>query len=153
MGHGYIACYSGAAKRLGVSHDTRAGGRVARMADCEVAAAKLIESVFVKDLGDKPHILVNADSLAIADGDARALLPAMLEREQPEIGDAGNILTPAIYAEDAALFFGSLRRKEERGIDLVGCVDHFLPEDLNRILREQRVRRNYWSMYDYALSD
>jgi len=48
---------------------------------------------------DQAEVFVGADAPAVGDGDARALLPAMLQREQPEVGQSGDILPWRVDAE------------------------------------------------------
>jgi hypothetical protein len=45
---------------------------------------------------------MDADALAVADGDARRLLPAVLEREEPEVSQVGYLDLPAMDSKDAA---------------------------------------------------
>ena len=56
----------------------------------------------VEHLRDETHVLDDGDRLAVADGDARGLLAAVLERVQPEIGLVGDGLPRCVDAEDAA---------------------------------------------------
>ena len=61
------------------------------------------ELVVVERLGDVAHRPRDADLLAVGSGDAGALLPAVLQRVQAEVGHVGR-LGVAEDAEDAALF-------------------------------------------------
>ena len=75
-------------QRLRVDHDRRAGRRIARVADRDVAA-ELAEDIFVEDGAEQAHLLVRADRSAVGCGDARGLLSAVLERIQREEREAG----------------------------------------------------------------
>ena len=46
------------------------------------------EPALVEHLGHEAHVLDDGDRLAVADGDARRLLAPVLERIEPEVGDA-----------------------------------------------------------------
>ena len=56
-----------------------------------------------EDVGDQPHGLVQLKTLAVGRGDARRLLPAMLQRVQAEIGELGRFRM-AVDGDYAALF-------------------------------------------------
>ena len=88
-------------QRLGVGPLGRAGGRVARVADRRVAvqAAQLL---FVEDLGDEAHVAQHRQAAVVRDGDPGRLLAAVLEREEPEEGDARDVALRRADAEDAA---------------------------------------------------
>jgi hypothetical protein len=63
----------------------------------------------VEDLRDQPHVLEDHDAVAVADRDPRRLLAAVLEREQPVVGELGNLFVGGPDAEDPALVLGSRR--------------------------------------------
>ena len=71
------------------------------MPDREVALERL-ERGLVEDLGDQAHVLVDQDLAAVADRDARRLLPAVLQRVEAEVGELGDVLARSPDAEDAA---------------------------------------------------
>ena len=87
--------------RLRVLPRRRAGGRVAVVADREVALQRG-EPALVEHLGDEAHVLRHGDRLAVAHRDAGGLLAAVLEREQAEVGQLRDRLAGAVHAEDAA---------------------------------------------------
>ena len=59
------------------------------------------EVALVEDLGDEAHVLDDGDVLAVAHRDARRLLPAVLQRVQPEVGELGNRLVRGVHPEHA----------------------------------------------------
>ena len=85
---------------LGVAPRARAGGRVAHVADREMALERR-EPALVEDLGDQAHVLDDRDRLAVAHRDAGRLLAAVLERVEPEVRQMGDRLAGRIHAEDA----------------------------------------------------
>ena len=88
-------------QRLRVRPLRRAGRRVARVADRDVAvqAAQLL---LVEDLRDEAHVAQHGQAAVVGDGDPGRLLAAVLEREQPEVGDARDVALGGADAEDAA---------------------------------------------------
>jgi hypothetical protein len=90
-------------ERLGVLDLALAGGRVAGVADGDVSRQTL-EAVLVEGVGDLPHRPRDAQLLTVGGGDAGALLAAMLQRIEPEIGEIRG-LGMAKDAEDPALVF------------------------------------------------
>ncbi len=70
MREGEVAEIGPLEQRLGVDDDRRAGRRVARVADRDVAA-QLAEDILVEDGPQEPHLLVRADRAAVGGGDAR----------------------------------------------------------------------------------
>ena len=68
------------------------------MADRDLAleAAQLL---LVEDLRDEAHVAQHGEPPEIGDGDARRLLPAVLEREQAEEGDARDVTLGGANAE------------------------------------------------------
>src|SRR5260221_10287977 len=59
-------------------------------------------------LCDEAHLTVQIEASAIRRGDAGALLPAMLQRIEPEIGDACHILAGSVDAEDPTSLVGAV---------------------------------------------
>jgi hypothetical protein len=66
-------------------------------------AFKRPQLLLVEDLADEAGIAQGRDMPALAGGDARGLLAAVLKRVEGEIGQAGDIVSGRVYAEDAAL--------------------------------------------------
>ena len=69
------------------------------MADGQVAL-QAGQGLFVKHLKYQSHLAIECHFAAIGDRDACALLASMLEREQPEVRQAGDILPRPEYPED-----------------------------------------------------
>ena len=61
-----------------------------------------LQLALVEDLRDEPHVADGEHAAAVADGDARALLPAVLERVEREVGEPGDVAAGRVDAEDAA---------------------------------------------------
>ena len=97
------------AKGLNVAPVVAAGGGIARMADGN-APLHPGEDLLVKDLVHQSQILVKADQVAVVDGDAAGLLPAVLQGIQCVINASGSIDGFGIPVEDAehAAFFVDL---------------------------------------------
>ena len=76
---------------MGALH-ARAGGAVTGVADV-VVAGELRYGGRGEHVGHQAGVLVHAHPAAVADGDTRGLLAAMLQREQPEEGELGDALT------------------------------------------------------------
>ena len=76
---------------------------VAGVADGEVTGERG-ERAVVEHGGDEPLLLDDHDLVAVAHRHAGGLLPTVLEREQPEVGQLGDGLTRGVDAEDAARF-------------------------------------------------
>src|SRR5579885_872106 len=88
-------------QRLHVFGAVRAGGGVARVADSNVPL-QFGKIVFGKGLRDQSHLPMRIEPRAVACHDAGALLAAMLERVEAEIGNTGYIFSGRINAEYAA---------------------------------------------------
>ena len=58
--------------------------------------------MLVEDLGDEAHVLHHRDGLAVAHRDPGRLLPAVLEREEAEVGEVGDGLAGGVDPEDPA---------------------------------------------------
>ena len=88
-------------ERLRVRPVGRPGRRVARVPDRELAvqAAQLL---LVEDLGHEAHVAEHSEPPRVGDGDPRGLLPAVLEGEEPEVGEPGDVALDGADAEDAA---------------------------------------------------
>src|SRR5205085_2848567 len=102
VGDGDLAALALYDHRLRVAEDARTGGGVAGVADGG-HAVEAVQRVLVEDLADQPHALVAAEGLPVGDGDAGALLAAVLQRKEAEVGQASHILAGGEDAEDAAL--------------------------------------------------
>ena len=89
-----------------------AGRRVAAVADGDVPA-QCRQAALVEDLGDQPHVLVDEDLLAVARGDARGLLAAVLQGVEAVVGQLGDILARRPDTEDTAGVLGSLFTGEQ----------------------------------------
>ena len=63
-----------------------AGGAVAAVAHGHAALVQLFQHVAGKDLVDQAHVLVAVDHAVVVDGDAAALLPAMLQGVERVVG-------------------------------------------------------------------
>jgi hypothetical protein len=97
----------GAERRLGVLPGRGARRRVAGVADREVPAQRR-QRLLVEDLADQPEVLEHHDLAAVADGHAGGLLAAVLQREEPEVGELRDLLAGRPDTEDAALLLGAL---------------------------------------------
>ena len=78
-----------------------AGRRVARVADRDLAGQRG-ELLLVEHLRDEPHLAERRDAAAVGDRDARGLLTAVLEREEAEVREPGDVPLVRPDAEDAA---------------------------------------------------
>ena len=100
--------------RLCVRPVRRAGRRVARVADRDLAL-EAAQVLLVEDLGDEAHVAQDGQAAAVGDGDARGLLPAVLEGEQAEVRDARDVALGGANAEDTA------------HLGVVACLPHRRP--------------------------
>ena len=66
------------------------------------ATGQGLQLALVEDLGDEAHVPDGEHAAAVADCDAGALLPAVLERIEREVGEARDIAAGRVDAEDAA---------------------------------------------------
>ena len=87
--------------RLRVRPVRRAGRRVARVADRDLTLEPA-QVLLVEDLGDEAHVAQDGETPVVGDGDACGLLPAMLEREEPEERNARDVAVRRANAEDTA---------------------------------------------------
>ena len=88
------------AERLRVAQARLAGRRVAHVAD-RVTAGQLAQDLLVEHVADEAHRAVDEVLLAVRRRDARALLAAVLERVETEVGEMRRF-GMAVHAEDAA---------------------------------------------------
>ena len=104
--------------RLGVLPLRGAGGRVADVADRHVADQRA-QRVLVEHLGDEALVADRHDAAAARrGGDARRLLPAVLEREQGEVGEPGDVVLRRVDPEHAALVARSVAMIVTRGMGM-----------------------------------
>ena len=87
--------------RLGVRPVRATRRRVARVPDRDLAGERR-ELLLVEDLRHEAHLAQHRDAPALGDGDPGGLLAAMLEREEPEVRQAGDVALAGADAEDAA---------------------------------------------------
>ena len=104
----------GAPDGLRVLPRVRARGRVAHVADGHVAAQRA-QLLLVEDLVDEALVAHRHDVAALGRGDARRLLPAVLQGVEGEVGEAGDIRARGVDAEDAALVARSVAELEHEG--------------------------------------
>jgi adenylylsulfate kinase len=94
--------------------------------DREVAFERC-EPALVENLRNQAHVLDDGDRLAVAHRDACRLLPAVLQRVEPEEGEVCDGLPGAVYAEDAACVSGSRSVSVQEGpsyparMEILGC--------------------------------
>ena len=86
--------------RLGVGDHRRAGGRVARVPH-RPPPREARQHLVREDLGDVPHAALDVHALAVPGADAGALLAAMLQRVEAEVGEVRRVVR-VVDAEDAA---------------------------------------------------
>src|ERR671934_101768 len=79
----------------------RAGGRVARVPDRDLAV-QTAQLLLGENLGDEAEVAEHGQTAVVGDSDTGRLLPAMLEREEAEVADAGDVAVGRADAEDAA---------------------------------------------------
>src|SRR4051794_29575178 len=92
----------------------RARRRVPDVADREVAG-ETVEHLLVEDLRDEAELRVDEEVLTVADGDPGRFLAAVLEGVETEIREPGDILAGCVYAEDPALFAGTIEHVVHTG--------------------------------------
>src|SRR4030095_3795333 len=89
------------ADRLRVAQVRAACGGVAHVADGAMAGQAL-EPVAAEHVRPPAHRLLHVEAVPVGGGDARGLLPAVLQRVEAEIGDVGGLgMVP--HAEEPAL--------------------------------------------------
>ena len=96
-----------AVHRLGVAPRAGAGGRVARVADGEVADERRQRAV-VEHGGHEALLLDDHDLGAVAHGHAGGFLTAVLQCEQAEVRELGDGLAGCVHTEHAARLFQRL---------------------------------------------
>ena len=104
----------GAPDGLRVLPRVRAGGRVADVADRHVALQRA-QLLLVEHLVDEALVAHGHDVAALGGGDARRLLPAVLERVEREVGEAGDVVRRARRRRRRRT-----RRAGRRGVDQDG---------------------------------
>ncbi len=88
-------------KRLRVRPGRRAGGRVAVVADRDLAV-QAVELLLVEHLRDEPEVAQGGEAATLRDRDPRRLLAAVLEREEAEVREPRDVVSGCVDAEDAA---------------------------------------------------
>jgi hypothetical protein len=61
-----------------------------------------VQRLLGEDLRDEPHVSEDGQTAGVGHGDPGGLLSAVLEREETEVGDAGDVSLRRPDAEDAA---------------------------------------------------
>ena len=85
------------------------------MADRHLALQRA-QLLLVEDLVDEALVAHGHDAAACDDGDAGGLLPAVLERVEREVRQAGDVVAGRVDAEDAALVARSVAGIEQIGV-------------------------------------
>ena len=65
-------------------------------------AAEPVQLLLVEDLRDEPEVAQHGQPAVLGDGDPGRLLAAVLQREQPEVGEPRDVAVGRADAEDAA---------------------------------------------------
>ena len=81
-------------ERLRVRPGRRAGRRVARVADRDLAA-EAVKLLLVEHLRDEPEVAHPRQPAVLGDRDPRRLLAAVLEREEAEVREARDVVARA----------------------------------------------------------
>src|SRR5919107_5182414 len=104
VGDGHVYVAATAELGLGVLPGSRAGRRVADVAEGQVPGLEGREARSVEDLRDEPHVAHRGRALPVGDGDARGLLAPVLEGVESEIRALGKLSRElaGVEAEDAA---------------------------------------------------
>ena len=71
------------------------------------------ELLLVEDLRDEPEVAQRRQPALLGDGDARRLLAAVLEREEPEVREPRDVAVGCVDAEDAAHGYAHLADLDE----------------------------------------
>ena len=114
MAEGKLAVRPVDEDRLGVAEQAGAGGGVPGVAYGDVTGEPL-QVLLAEGLGHKAHGGVVFDSLAVADGYARALLAPVLKREEAKEGNSGYVIPRGVHPYNPTLLFGSIW-------GYIGCV-------------------------------
>src|SRR5207302_5642917 len=93
--------------RLGVFQAVRAGGRIARVSQRQVAGQPF-ERGLVEGLRHQAHVLVHSQLASVGGRDAGALLAAVLQRVEAEIGQVRDVITRRLNGEEPAFFVHAL---------------------------------------------
>ena len=104
----------GAPDGLRVLPRVGAGRRVADVGDRHIPLQRA-QLLLVEHLVDEALIAHRHDVAALGGRDARGLLPAVLERVEREVREAGDIVSGSEYAEDAALVAWAVSFVDVRG--------------------------------------
>ena len=88
-------------ERLRIRPVTGARGAVPHVPD-GVLATQALQHLLVEDLRDEAHVFDHGDLAVVGHGDAGALLAAMLQCVEAEVGEARYVLSRRDDAEDAA---------------------------------------------------
>ena len=88
-------------ERLRVLPVGATGGRVPRVPDRDIAG-ECRELLLVEHLRHEPHLAKRGDAPSFRDRDPGRLLTTMLEGEQAEVREPGNVTLVRAHAEDAA---------------------------------------------------
>src|ERR1035437_8425912 len=108
-------------KRLSITFGARTGRGIAAVTNGQ-KTLQPSHCRFVEDLGHEPHAALHVQHAPIADDNARAFLPAMLQGIQAEIYGTRHILAGSVNAEYAA--------RLARPVLVVAIVDHAPPSPL-----------------------
>ena len=61
-----------------------------------------VQLLLVEHLGDEAEVAERGEPALLGDGDARRLLAAVLEREEPEVREPRDVAVRGVHAEHAA---------------------------------------------------
>ena len=95
----------GAGEGLGVPHLAGAGGRVAHVPDGQLPG-KCLQDGLLEHLGHQPHVLVDDQARTVGDRYAGRFLTAVLQGEEGEEGQAGDIHLRGVDGEHPAFIMG-----------------------------------------------
>jgi len=65
-------------------------------------AGEPAQLLLAEDLGDETHVAKCGDAAFVRDGDPGRLLAAVLQREEPEVREPGDVAVGCVDAEDPA---------------------------------------------------
>ena len=77
------------------------------MPDGQVSVAERVQRRLVEDLGHQTHVFEHHDLGAFADRNSGRLLPTVLERVEPEVGELGDLLVRRPDTENPTRILGS----------------------------------------------
>ena len=95
---------------LGLLPAFRAGGAVAHMSHSELAGQGVDVRV-AEHMAHQAHVLAHHDRAAVAHGDTRRLLAAVLQRAQAEIRETRNVAIGCPHAENTAFLVQRVMRE------------------------------------------